>query len=148
MLADRIRVLVTEDNEDTRELYALVLGECNYEVVTANGVSDTLEVLRTQKFDIVLLDSMLPDGSGITLCRTIRERDRTTPIIFCSGLAFEKDRQEALLAGAQDYLVKPFYPNSLCEKVADLVAKSRTLPAMPQRRGRPSGELAEPTLQA
>lgn len=148
MRADKIRVLVTEDNEDTRELYAFVLGGCNYEVVTANGVSDTLELLRTQKFDIVLLDSLLPDGSGITLCRTIRERDRTTPIIFCSGLAFEKDKQEALLAGAQDYLVKPFYPNSLCEKVADWVGKSRTASAMPRRRGTPSGELAGSTLQA
>ena len=58
-------------------------------------------------FDLFVLDSMLPDGSGTDLCRHLRERNISAPILFYSAMAFEHDKHEALMAGAQKYLVKP-----------------------------------------
>lgn len=144
MHSHKPKVLVAEDHADTRELYVYVLEQSNYEVVTADGVNDALAQLKNQKFDLFLLDSRLSDGSGLALCRTIRKSDGATPILFCSGLAYEKDKEEAFNAGAQDYLVKPLNLNKLCEKVAQLIASSRTAPlsiVQAKANGRGSGDL-------
>ncbi|HEV7472913.1 MAG TPA: response regulator [Pyrinomonadaceae bacterium] len=138
------RILVTEDHDDTRELFVLVLQECHYEVVTSTSVFGTLDLANKQNFDLFLLDSRLSDGSGVDLCRSIRQFDKATPILFCSGLAYEKDRQEALEAGAQSYLIKPVEFSTLCQKVAELIAgspKSQGLIAKRRTAGTDSGDL-------
>jgi two-component system, LytTR family, response regulator AlgR len=68
------------------------------------------------------MDNWLPDGSGIGLCRAIREFDPHTPILFYSAAAYERDIQEALRSGAQAYLVKPVKPEDLEQAVAKLTS--------------------------
>ena len=115
------RVLYIEDHEDTRELVTIVLEQRSYEVVTGSTIASGVALAGSEHFDLYLLDSWLPDGSGLDLCRRIREFDKVTPILFYSAAAYEMDRADALQSGAQAYLVKPSQPSELCNLVTSLI---------------------------
>lgn len=121
------RVLYIEDHEDTRELVTLVLGQKCCEVVTGSTIESGVALAGSQHFDLYLLDSWLADGSGLDLCRQIREFDKATPIVFYSAAAYEIDREEAIKSGAQAYLVKPSHPSELCSVVTSLIERHRRL---------------------
>jgi DNA-binding response OmpR family regulator len=112
------RVLCVEDHKDTCELLRMILA--NHTLVFVGNFADGLFSARRRYFDLYLLDNWLPDGSGVELCRRIREFDPHTPILFCSGAAYEHDREEALSAGAQAYLVKPVAPDKIEKTVSEL----------------------------
>ena len=120
------RVLYIEDHEDTRELVTLFLTQKNYEVVTGDSIESGITLAAAQKFDLYLLDSWLPDGSGLDLCEKIREFDKTTPILFYSAAAYASDRESALQCGAQDYIIKPSQPSDLCQLVSELIENSKS----------------------
>jgi two-component system, OmpR family, response regulator len=124
------RVLYIEDHDDTRELVTLVLEQRSYEVVTGSTIKSGVTLAAAQDFDLYLLDSWLPDGSGLDLCRQIREFDKTTPILFYSAAAFEIDRNDAIASGAQAYLIKPSQPSELCELVTSLIQSHRRVHTM------------------
>jgi|SRR5215204_6325719 len=117
------RILYIEDHEDTRELITLVLQQKDFEVVTGSTVARGIALAQGGHFDLYLLDSWLPDGSGLDLCKSIRGFDRTTPILFYSAAAYEVDRELALESGAQAYLVKPTQTTELCSLVSSLIEK-------------------------
>ena len=119
------RVLYIEDHEDTRELVTLVLEQKSFEVVTGTTIATGVALAGSQKFDLYLLDSWLPDGSGLDLCKQIRKFDTATPILFYSAAAYEIDRDQALKSGAQAYLVKPTHPHELCSLVESLIESHR-----------------------
>ena len=119
------RVLYIEDHEDTRELVTLVLEQRSYEVVTGSTIESGIKLAGSQQFDLYLLDSWLPDGSGLDLCRQIREFDKVTPILFYSAAAYEIDKHQALNSGAQAYLIKPSQPSELCNMVTSLIETHR-----------------------
>ena len=114
-------ILYIEDHEDTQELITLVLAESNYRVTTAGNVKEALKIAREQRFDLYLLDSWLPDGTGIELCKRIREFDHVTPIMFLSAAAYETDKQAAMDNGAQRYLVKPADMRVLSNEISALI---------------------------
>ncbi len=116
------RILFVEDHDDTRELLSLVLRE-HYEVATAATVEDSLKLARQGKFNLFIFDSWLPDGYGVDLCKLVREFDRHTPILFYSGLSQKSDRDIALRAGAQGYLVKPVEVPELLQAVSELIIR-------------------------
>lgn len=119
------RVLYIEDHDDTRELVTLVLEQKSYEVVTGATIKSGVDLAGSQHFDLYLLDSWLPDGSGLDLCRQIREFDKATPILFYSAAAYEIDKDEAMSSGAQAYLIKPSAPSELCNLVTFLIDTHR-----------------------
>lgn len=119
------RVLYIEDHEDTRELVTLVLEQRRYDVVTGTTIESGLALAGSQDFDLYVLDSWLPDGSGLDLCRQIREFDKATPILFYSAAAYEIDRDQAMQCGAQAYLIKPSQPSELCNLVTSLIESHR-----------------------
>jgi DNA-binding response OmpR family regulator len=121
------RVLYIEDHDDTRELVTLVLKQKNYEVVSGATIQSGVAFAASQHFDLYLLDSWLPDGSGLDLCKQIREFDKTTPILFYSAAAYETDRDEAMNSGAQAYLTKPSAPSDLCNLVTFLIESHRSV---------------------
>ncbi len=100
------RILFVDDHEDTRSMVKAWLGSSNYEVATAGSIASGLRLAQSGLFDLYLLDTRLPDGSGTELCEKIREFDLTTPIIFYSGDTPEQ-LSSALKCGAQDWVVKP-----------------------------------------
>ncbi len=115
-------VLYIEDDEDTRELVKYALGMNNYKVIAAANLEDALRLARTNQFDLYLIDNWISGGSGIELCKKLREFDPWTPILFYSGAALERDRQEAFAAGAQGYLVKPASPDELMIEVFRMIS--------------------------
>lgn len=121
----RGRVLYVEDHDDTRVLMALMLRRAGFEVTEAECAQDALELARGCGFDLYLLDHTFPDASGVTLCRALREFDPDTPIVFYSARALEKEREEALNAGAQAYLVKPGDLFNVADRVDEWIERAR-----------------------
>ena len=119
-------ILYVEDDEDTRELVECVMTMNNCKVIAAADWEDALRLARTIHFDLYLIDNWMSGGSGIELCRKLREFDNCTPILFYSGAAFETDKQRAFAAGAQGYLVKPAGPDELIAEVNRIVSASRS----------------------
>ena len=113
----RKRVLCVDDEEDTSLLISSLLGLINCEVVSARTFDEARQKISRERFDLYLLDNWLPGGSGVDLCRLIRELSATNPIVFYSGAAYDSDRQEAMEAGAQAYLFKPADISKLMETV-------------------------------
>jgi two-component system, OmpR family, alkaline phosphatase synthesis response regulator PhoP len=124
MPMNKHHILYIEDHEDTRELVTLVLTQRDFEVTSCTTIENGVKLAYENSFDLYLLDSWLPDGSGLDLCRKIREFDRYTPILFYSAAAFEIDKELALRCGAQGYLIKPSQNSELCDLVSMLIAKS------------------------
>ena len=121
------RVLYVEDHEDTRELVTLLLTQKGFEVVTGDSIESGIALAIGGNFDLYLLDSWLPDGSGLELCQLIRQFDKTTPILFYSAAAYASDRELALESGAQAYMIKPSQPSDLCRLVSELIEDSKRL---------------------
>jgi DNA-binding response OmpR family regulator len=119
-------ILYVEDDEDTRELVMYVLVNSHYTVVAATNGDEALMLARTNNFDLYVIDNWMSGTSGVDLCRKLREFDNWTPILFYSGAAFERDKQQAFAAGAQGYLVKPAGPDELIAEVNRIVSASRS----------------------
>lgn len=119
------RILYIEDHEDTRELVTLLLAQKSYDVITGSTIASGVALAGAEDFDLYLLDSWLPDGSGLDLCQRIRQFDKTTPILFYSAAAYASDQNLAMECGAQAYLVKPSQPTELCDLVTRLIERSQ-----------------------
>lgn len=111
MESDKKRILCVEDDLDSCEMLQVLLSD--YEVITANTVGEGLRLANAERFDLYLLDSRYPDGTGADLCRQLRRFDSQTPVLFHSGMEGESDINEAMSAGAQGYLVKPIAVDEL-----------------------------------
>lgn len=118
----RKRVLCVEDEEETCALIRNLLGLINCEVITAGTYEEALSRIRGEQFDLYLLDTWLPGGSGVDLCKMIRERDGSVPVVFFSGAAYDSDERAAIRAGAHAYLVKPRDVGLLVECVKSLLS--------------------------
>lgn len=115
-------ILCIEDDLDTCEFLAILLNEFRFEF--AHTLDEALPKLECEKHDLYILDNWLPDGSGIDLCRTIRQLFPVVPILFTSGSTNRSEIAEALDAGADRYLVKPCEPDALKEIVKDLMYRN------------------------
>lgn len=124
MPINKHHILYIEDHEDTRELVTLVLRQRDFEVTSCTTIENGVKLACENSFDLYLLDSWLPDGSGLDLCRRIREFDGFTPILFYSAAAYEVDKELALKCGAQGYLTKPTQNSELCDLVSSLIDSS------------------------
>jgi two-component system alkaline phosphatase synthesis response regulator PhoP len=118
-------VLVVEDETNIRELVALHLRLEKLEAVEAADGNTALELARTRRFNLVILDLMLPGLDGVTLCRAIR-RDSSntdTPILMLTARREEADKVLGLDSGADDYLTKPFGVRELMARVRALLRR-------------------------
>jgi DNA-binding response OmpR family regulator len=115
------RVLCADDDPDTCDMVSALLGLIGCEVVTTQTVGEAAERIRSERFDLYVLDNWLPGGSGVELCKAIREAGDPSPVVFYSGAAYDTDRREAFEAGAQAYLIKPGDIGRLVETVRSLL---------------------------
>jgi len=122
-----MRVLIVEDDAELAGLVRDGLAKMQIEVTAAATFGAGLERSGQTAFDVVILDVMLPGGSGFDLCRKLRERGSTTPVLMLTALDAVDDRVRGLEAGADDYLSKPF---AFRELVARVQALSRRHPAL------------------
>jgi DNA-binding response OmpR family regulator len=102
-------VLVVEDEPDIVELLRDFLGVAGFGVLTAGDAAAAVELLDEQQVDCVLLDVMLPGGSGFELCRRIRDSS-DVPLLFLSARGDDSDKLRGLGLGADDYIVKSATP--------------------------------------
>ncbi|SDC29592.1 Response regulator receiver domain-containing protein [Candidatus Frackibacter sp. WG11] len=115
------RILLVEDTKNIILSVKMCLEGAGYEVaVVEDGVTAVDRALR-QKPDLVLLDILIPKMNGYLVCEALREDDKTKdiPIVMLSAKAEEKDIKKAMKLGADDYLVKPFEPSELLDKVVE-----------------------------
>ena len=103
----KCRILYVDDHEDTSFMLTYLLGQSDYEVVTASSIAEALNRLEKEKFDLYVLDKRLPDGSGLDLCRKLNRATPDIPVIFYTGDAYALHREEGLCAGAEAYVAKP-----------------------------------------
>ena len=121
---DGVRVLVVEDEAETRELVAMVLGRCGAEVTAAASADQALDEVQRVRPDVLVSDVAMPDGDGYTLLRRIRaltpERGGRTPAAALTAYAGREEAARARAAGFEARVVKPFEPAELVRVVAEL----------------------------
>ncbi|HEX5898983.1 MAG TPA: response regulator transcription factor, partial [Solirubrobacteraceae bacterium] len=109
---ERPRVLVVDDERQILRALKVILREAGYDAIEATTVQEALDRAAVRPPDAAIIDLMLPDGSGVELCRQLREWT-SMPIIVLSAVGEEDAKVEALEAGADDYVTKPFGPREL-----------------------------------
>lgn len=120
------RILLVEDEERLLDVVKLNLELEGYEVSTAIDGKEALEVFHNQRFDLILLDVMLPHMDGFAVCRSIRLENRKVPILFLTAKNSAQDRVMGLKIGGDDYLVKPFDLEELLLRVKRLIERSKS----------------------
>ena len=132
------KLLIIEDEVTLRETLAYNLTQEGYQVTQSGDGAEALELARADKFDLIVLDIMLPGLDGLSFCRILR-KEQTTPIIMLTARGGEVDRIVGLESGADDYIVKPF---SLGEFLARVRAVLRRTPSVSLQTDRiESGDL-------
>jgi DNA-binding response OmpR family regulator len=109
MAETKARILCVEDNKDSREMIATLLTQSNetYDVTAVETAAEALALNGKGQFDLYILDIWLPGMDGVDLCRRLRDRGVTKPIMFFSAMGVQaKDRDYVLAAGADEFLVK------------------------------------------
>jgi len=124
------RILVVDDDPEIRKLLARYVESQGFRVLLAESCKELREQLATHHVDLIVLDVMLPDGSGLDACRDLRAQRSNVPIILLTALKEDVDRIIGLEIGADDYLGKPFNPRELIARVrAVLRRRAEALPA-------------------
>jgi len=121
---DTRKVLIAEDDPAVRKAVQRVLELENYEVTAVNDGQAALEALSKSRFDLAVLDVMMPFADGLTVCREARHRGVLTPILLLTARVEVGDRVAGLDAGADDYLVKPFVIDELLARCRALLRRS------------------------
>ena len=117
------KILVVDDEMKIREIikkYAVFEG---HEVTEASGGLEAVRLCREKDFDIIILDIMMPDLDGFSVCREIRKSSQT-PVIMLSARGEEYDKIHGFEVGVDDYVVKPFSPKELMMRVAAIIKRS------------------------
>ncbi len=129
MSAVQKRVFVVEDEKDIAELIRLHLQKECYAVTVFERAGDILKAAAKAPPDLFLLDIMLPDRSGLELCRLLRDQYGLAhvPMIFVTARAEEADRVLGLELGADDYIVKPFSPREMVARVRAVLRRTETV---------------------
>ncbi|MEW6595056.1 MAG: response regulator [Thermodesulfobacteriota bacterium] len=110
-------ILVVDDDQDLRESVAEVLGGAGFQVAMAANGERALEFLGQRKFDLVLLDLIMPGMGGMEVMRRLRENAPRLPVIMLTAFATVENAVEAMRQGAQDYITKPFRVDTLLASV-------------------------------
>lgn len=114
-------ILLIEDEENLRNTIRLNLELEGYNVITCADGNDVLEVFNKHHFHLIILDIMLPNIDGVTLCIEIRKQNSTVPVLFLSAKGTGQDKVAGLKAGADDYLSKPFVLEEFLLRVKNLI---------------------------
>ena len=118
-------VLVIEDEPDIRKTIDYNLSKESFEVIQAASIEEGEKALASNKIDVIILDLMLPDGSGLTLCRDIKSESSTKniPVIILTAKTEEVDRVVGFELGADDYVTKPFSVRELILRVKAILKR-------------------------
>jgi DNA-binding NtrC family response regulator len=119
------RILIVDDEADIRESLDILLAMDGYAVELATNAAEGLRALQASNYDLVLLDLMMPDRSGIEVLEELRQKDTETPIIMITAYGSVEVAVKALKAGANDYFSKPWDNEKLLVEIGNLIARGR-----------------------
>ncbi|MEO1074046.1 MAG: response regulator [Pseudomonadota bacterium] len=119
-------VLVVDDEADIRESLCAHLERSGFAAASAASAAEARDWLSSHKADLVLLDIMMPGEDGLSLCRHLREVDKT-PVILLTALADDTDKIVGLEIGADDYVTKPFNPRELVARIRAVIRRAPSL---------------------
>ena len=117
-------ILVVDDDDGIRTLVKKYLNENNYLITTAISAEDALEKIKIIKFDLIILDIMMPGKSGLEFIKE-NQKKLETPIILLTAKGEASERVEGLETGADDYLPKPFEPKELLLRIKNILEKTK-----------------------
>lgn len=124
-------ILLVEDEAKVAAFIRWGLEERDYKVKLAATGAEAQKLLKTEKYDLIILDVMLPDTTGLDLCRKIRQTDQRMPILMLTALSEVEHKVAGLQAGADDYLAKPFHFMELTARLEALLRRNSNL--LPQQ---------------
>ena len=124
------KILVIEDEKNIRELLRYNLEEAGFGVVSSAKGDEGLAMARRERPDLVLLDLMLPELSGIEICKILKQNERTAhiPVVMLTAKSEETDKIVGLELGADDYVTKPFSPRELVARVKAVLRRGKEKP--------------------
>ncbi len=118
------QILIADDEVSLRFLLSETLSEEGYEIIEAEDGRQAVEQLQARPFDLVILDYMMPELTGVEVCQWLRGSEnpnRNSPVILLTAKAQEKDRERAQEVGVSTYMIKPFSPIQLLDVVDELI---------------------------
>jgi DNA-binding response OmpR family regulator len=119
------KILIAEDEPDIRELVAFMLRFAGYEVLAASNGEEAVQTATRDVPDLILMDVRMPRMTGYDACRLMKSNPdlRDVPVVFLSAKGQESEIQSGLDAGAEEYLLKPFSPDELTNRVRSILSK-------------------------
>jgi two-component system, OmpR family, phosphate regulon response regulator OmpR len=129
---DAAHLLVVDDDRRIRDLLSRFLKERGYRVSVAEDAASARIAMQTFDFDLIVLDVMMPGESGLDLARAVRAKGQV-PILILSARSELDDRLEGLSIGIDDYLGKPFEPQELLFRIANILRRATAMPVSPRR---------------
>jgi DNA-binding response OmpR family regulator len=134
----KARILIAEDDANIRLGLVATLESEGYDVVAASDGAQALKLYPQFKYDLVILDVMMPKASGYDVCRELRAAGAGVPVLFLTAKGEEVDKVVGLRLGADDYVVKPFGVHELLARVEALLRRGRASVAAANRGGAPA----------
>lgn len=124
-MTEKNKILVVDDEEDILSLVKMRLEANGYEVITAQDGQEGLNIAKSAKPDLIVLDLMLPKMDGYKVCRILKfdSRYKDIPIILFTARSREEDKKTGFVTGADAYITKPFEPQVLLENIKKLLSK-------------------------
>jgi CheY-like chemotaxis protein len=121
------KILIAEDERDIRDLVAFTLRFAGHEVVAVGNGEEAVEAARKEMPDLILMDVRMPRMTGYEACEHMKADDqlKDIPVVFLSAKGQESEIQTGLSAGAAEYLLKPFAPAELTQRVGELLVQYR-----------------------
>jgi len=127
LMDTRTSLLIVDDHASIREPLATFMQRYDFDVEAVGGGHAMRQRLQERSFDLIVLDVMLPDENGFSLCRYVSEHVGT-PVILLTAMADQVDRIAGLEIGADDYVVKPFDPRELVARIRTILRRSKSRP--------------------
>lgn len=131
-----MKILIVDDDPDIADIVAYALRKDHHSATTAQSAQQALALLEHEKYDLLIVDAMMPRIDGYELIRRVRQKDTATPIIMLTAKDSESDKVKGLDLGADDYVTKPFSPRELGARVR----------ALGRRINRPQAAESEPII--
>src|SRR3954468_16239520 len=122
----KAKILIAEDDPNIRLGLVATLESDGYSVIAASDGAQALKLFPQEKFELVLLDVMMPKASGYDVCRELRARGTRVPVLFLTAKGEEVDKVVGLKLGADDYVTKPFGVHELLARVEALLRRGRS----------------------
>jgi len=128
-------VLLVEDDPDILELLTIHLADEGYELTQVSDGDSGYQQTQDKRFDLIILDLMLPGMDGVELCKKVRANDDTTPVLMLTAKSEEIDRVVGLECGADDYMTKPFSIRELKARVKAILRRMQTMSSPAESNG-------------